>query len=93
MRRIQVLLDESTYELLRGRAFERGLPISALVREVLAEHFSTARSQPRLDYLTFLGAGSSVQGASGPISERHDEALAEAFHYDLSREGYQAYGP
>lgn len=81
MKRTQIQLDERTYAVLRRRAYERGCSISALVRDALAQ--SLAAPAPKrpltLKQFTFIGAGRSRQGKLSPVSERHDEALAEAF--------------
>lgn len=80
MRRTQIQLDEQTYAALKRRAYARGCSVSALVRELLAEALGTrpARRRLTLKDLSFVGAGRSEQGAAAPVSERHDEALAEA---------------
>jgi hypothetical protein len=80
MKRTQIQLDDRTYAVLRRQAFERGCSISALARELLAE---ALRSRPRrrrlmLRDFPFVGAGRSEQGALAPVSEGHDEALAQA---------------
>jgi len=80
MRRAQIQLDEGTYQALRHRAFERGSSISALAREILAQAMSPSRGRSRLtlDQFKFIGSGKSIQRKLSPVSERHDEALAEA---------------
>jgi plasmid stability protein len=79
MKRMQIQLDERTYEKLRRRAFEKGCSVSSYVREVLAFALATAKSKQRLTIgdFKFVGAGSSRQGRRAPVSERHDEALVE----------------
>ncbi len=37
---------------------------------------------PTMKALGYAGVGRSVQGALSPVSERHDEALAEALAHD-----------
>lgn len=80
MKRTQIQLDERTYETLRRRAYERGSSISALVRNALARSLETRTSKRRLTIkqFTFVGAGRSRQGKLSPVSERHDEAMAQA---------------
>lgn len=80
MRRAQIQLDERTYETLRRQAYERGCSISALVRNALARSLAprASKRRPTISAFTFIGAGSSRQGRLAPVSERHDEALAEA---------------
>ena len=79
MKRTQVQLDEAIYEHLRHQAFERGVSMSALLREVLREHLGTSPSPRRLKDFRFIGSGRSEQGDRAPVSERHDEALDEAY--------------
>ncbi|MBI4201446.1 MAG: CopG family transcriptional regulator [Chloroflexi bacterium] len=82
MKRTQVQLDEATYQLLRRKAFERGLSMAALLREALHEYLGLGLPKHRLlEEFHFIGSGQSEQGNLAPVSERHDEALAE----DLSR--------
>ena len=81
MKRTQVQLDDRTYEALRRCAYEQGRSMSAVVRETLAEALGTARPRQkrlRLKDFRFVWAGRSRQGKLAPVSERHDEALAEA---------------
>ena len=75
MKRTQVQIDEATYERLRREAFERGMSVSALVREVLQERFGTRPRRYRLEDFGFIASGESEQGDLAPVSERHDEAL------------------
>ncbi len=81
MKRTQIQLDATTYEALRRRAFERGLSLSALVRESLAQYLGAGKrkQRPTIQDFTFIGSGRSRQGRLSPVSERHDEALAEVF--------------
>lgn len=80
MKRTQVQLDEATYQLLRRKAFDRGISLAALIREVLNEYLRVGPAQRRrVEDFTFIGSGYSAKSALDPISERHDEALAEAF--------------
>jgi hypothetical protein len=80
MKRTQIQLDEATYANLRREAYERGCSISALVRETLARSFGGQRSKKPTGVrgFRFVGSGRSRQGGLAPVSERHDEALAEA---------------
>ena len=80
MIRAHVRLDEATYRLAREKAFDNGVSFAALVRDAL-EHY-LAREDGKLLTIEdpgFVGIGSSDQGNASPVSERHDEALAEAF--------------
>jgi len=80
MKRTQIQLDEATYERLRRRAFEKGVSMAALIRELLQESLGTRPTRRmRLEDFRLIGAGRSQTSALDPISERHDEALAEDF--------------
>lgn len=79
MKRTQVQLDEATYAALRRRAYEEERSVSAVVRDLLSASLGVraARGKPSLRDFTFIGIGRSRQGPLSPVSERHDEALAE----------------
>lgn len=79
MRRTQIQLDEGIYEELRQRAHQRGISMSAFLRELLHQSFGTPRSARRVEDFAFVGIGRSKQAALAPVSERHDDALAEAY--------------
>ncbi len=80
MRRTQVQLDEATYHVVRTKAFERGVSMAALIREMLQQQLATKPPRHRrLEDFTFIGSGRSEPSELDPISERHDEALAEDF--------------
>ena len=49
MRRTQVQLDEVTYQALKREAFERGVSMSALLRELLREQLNPAAAPRRLE--------------------------------------------
>ena len=78
MKRTQIQLSEEIYRTLRRKAFERGLSLSALVREILDEALGKAkpRKSAKIKGYSFVGAGYSLQKDFAPVSERHDEALA-----------------
>lgn len=80
MKRTQIQLDEPTYEALRRRAFEEKRSLSSVIRKLLADAMEGGRPRRRRSLKEFasIGAGRSRQGRLSPISERHDEALAEA---------------
>ena len=80
MKRTQVQLDDRIYEALRRRAYEQGKSLAAVVRETLAEAFGMTDQGRRWTLKDFksIGIGRSRQGTLAPVSERHDEALAEA---------------
>lgn len=80
MKRTQLQLEEATYELLRKRAFEQGVSMANLIRLAIDEYLKGRLSKHiKLEELTFIGAGHSEPSEFDPISERHDEALAEDF--------------
>lgn len=78
MRRTQVQLDEPTYQLLRTKAFEEGVSMASLVREAIRAHFLQAGPKKQPPF-RFAAIGRSRQGRLKPVSERHDEALDEAY--------------
>ena len=79
MKRTQIQLDESIHKLARQRAFDEGISMAAVVREVLAQYLTTDRAPAlTIEDLGFVGVGSSNQADLSPVSERHDEALEQA---------------
>jgi hypothetical protein len=80
VKRTLIQLDERTYRELRRRAYQRNRSTSAVVRETLAEAFGLSAPAPRRSIADFrsVAAGRSRQGRLAPVSDRHDEALAEA---------------
>jgi hypothetical protein len=75
MRRVQIQLDEITYENLRRLAFLRRRPLAATIRDLLHRELGTPIGKPRRKALSFIGAGSSRDPY--PVSDEHDRALAE----------------
>ncbi len=80
MRRTQIQLDEKTYQALRRSAYVRGCSLSAVVRDLVERGLSLHKAKNRLTLkdLPFVGCARSKQGKLSPVSERHDEALADA---------------
>lgn len=79
MVRTRIRLDETIYRLARQRAFVEGIPFASLVHNALELYLMRESRKPlTIEDLGFAGIGSSQQGDSSPVSERHDEALAEA---------------
>lgn len=80
MKRAQIQFDDATYAALRRRAYEEHRSISSVVREEMAKALfpKTRRRRLTLKDFPFVGAGKTKQGKLSPVSERHDEALAEA---------------
>ncbi|HEV8232510.1 MAG TPA: hypothetical protein VGQ75_09190 [Thermoanaerobaculia bacterium] len=85
MKRVQIQIDDATYAALRGRADEEHRSISSVVGEELGKALFPKQSRRRrtLKDFPFVGAGRTKQGVLSPVSERHDEALAEAIFEDL----------
>jgi hypothetical protein len=85
VKRAQIQFDDETYSALRRRAYEEHRSISSVVREELQKALLPKKRRKRLTLrdFPFVGAGRTKQGGLSPISERHDEALAEAILEDL----------
>lgn len=78
MRRVQLQLDEATYEALRRRAFRRRQSLSAAVREILARHLGVSRPRRKRSTLAdFPWVGAASVNDPYCVSEDHDRALAE----------------
>ena len=80
MKRSLIQFDEETYHKLRRRAFEGKRSISSLVREFVAKGLEAGprKKFTRVNQFSSVGAGRSKQSRLAPVSEHHDEALAEA---------------
>ena len=87
MKRTLIQLDEDTYNKLRHRAFEQKRSISSVVRELIATGLQPAkpRKHIRIKQFSSLGAGKSKQARLAPVSERHDEALAEIYYAEAHK--------
>ena len=80
MRRAQIRLDEATYALARQRASAEGISFAAFVRKALEQQLAPEDlKRSHLGDFTFIGSGRSKPSDPRPLSERHDEALAEDF--------------
>ena len=79
MRRVQIQLDEVTYEALRRRAFRQHESLSAAVREILASHLGVKRPRrrKRLTLADFPWVGAASVEDPYCVSEEHDRALGE----------------
>jgi predicted DNA-binding ribbon-helix-helix protein len=71
MHRTQLILETWQYEALKARAEARGLSLSALVREILAESLET----PHHAALESLRRMRGIAGGTGDLAERHDDLL------------------
>ena len=79
MARTRIRPDETIDRLTRQRAFVEGIPFTSLVHNALELYLMGESRKPlTIEDLGFAGIRSSQQGDSSPVSERHDEALAEA---------------
>ncbi|HSB80290.1 MAG TPA: hypothetical protein VLM91_16030 [Candidatus Methylomirabilis sp.] len=87
MQRIQLRLDERTCERVRRQARQKGCSISSFVRELLVNSLVTTgvKRELTIEEFTFIGAGQSRQGRMSAVSQRHDDALAEAILKDHRR--------
>jgi plasmid stability protein len=82
MRRTLIQFDETTYRRLRREAFRQERSVSSLVRELVTRGLQgegAHKRAPRLTQLSSIAVGRSRQGRLAPVSERHDEALAEIY--------------
>lgn len=81
-RRPQIPLNQPLYDRLRRRAFERPASMASMVREAVVASLKPADPQEYREPYPFsniVGIGECEPLPSGPISENHDEALAEAY--------------
>lgn len=81
MRRTQIQLDEEAHAALRRLAYEQGTSMASIIRDTLSRSLGKGprkRAPRSLREFPFVGSGRSDQKKSSPVSERHDEALAEA---------------
>ena len=80
MIRTQIQLDETTYALAKQRAYAENKSLAAVVRDALDQYLTPSAGQTGgLEGFTFIGSGQSKPGTLHPLSEKHDEALAEDF--------------
>ena len=83
MIRTQVQLDETTYALAKQRAFAESKSLAAIIREALTQYLTSPNSRSSelsgMNRFTFVGSGRSTPGEPYPLSESHDDALAEDF--------------
>lgn len=78
MHRTLVQLEESLYQQIRDLAHERGMSLSAVVRELLGKalRIPAKKKKMKIDQFKFIGSGKSKEK---DISERHDDYLAEDY--------------
>lgn len=64
---------------LRIEARSRRVSMASVAREAPASSFGMHRRPRGIEDFSFVGSGESEQGELSPVSERHDEAMEEAF--------------
>ena len=80
MVRIQIQLDETTHALARQKAFAENKSLADVVRDALTRYLTSSGAQSsEVDRFTFIGSGESLPEGPSPLSERHDDALAEDY--------------
>ena len=73
-------MDETTYTLVKQRAHAENKSLAAVIRDALAQYLTSSNVRTEgLEGFTFIGAGQLNPKSPSPLSERHDEALAEDF--------------
>ena len=77
MPKVEIELDDQTYQAVRRHASASGRTLSATLQHMLRAIFGIGEKQPvnSLSDFTFIGAGRSDQGGRG--SEDHDIVLGE----------------
>jgi plasmid stability protein len=80
MKRALIQFDEDIYQKLRHRAFANNKSISSVVRELVTNGLDAGEKKKftRVTQFRSVRAGRSNQGRLAPVSEHHDEALADA---------------
>ena len=82
MKRTQLQLDDDIYQVLWTQAYAEGVSIAGLVRKILRQQLFEAPERSRkLRDFSFIASGRSEMTDFDPISERHDEALAQDFSH------------
>ncbi|MBI2981272.1 MAG: hypothetical protein HYY44_03070 [Deltaproteobacteria bacterium] len=76
MHRTLIQLDEDLYQIVKTRAFEAGVSLSAFVRKVLDKAVRGKKKKTlKIDAFKFIGMGCSDKGKN--VSEEHDKYLFE----------------
>ncbi len=84
MKRTQVQLDETSYELLRRKAHERRVSVAAVVREAVGQYLAEAPPRKRtLADFKIMGIGRGEPSEYSPVSENHDEFLGDALYEEI----------
>ena len=80
MIRMHIQLDETIYALAKQRAHAENKSLAAVVRDALDQYLMpSAKQSAGIEGFTFIGSGQSGASTPHPLSERHDDALAEDF--------------
>ena len=87
MRRTLVQFDEDMYRKLRQLAFDKKQSLASVVRELIARGLDEGKRKTyrTLEDFSFVGSRASRQGRRTPVSEHHDEALAEIYQARLKK--------
>ena len=85
MRRTQIQLDETSYELLRRKAHERRVSMAAVVREAVGQYLTEQppRKRTLADFKSIGIAAIDDPEEYRPISENHDAYLGDALYEEI----------
>jgi hypothetical protein len=80
MKRLQIQVDDPTYETLRRLAFGRRQSLAGVIRDLLHEGLKPSTPHASgVRRFSFVGVGDSGEaGRRDRVSERHDEFLGGA---------------
>jgi hypothetical protein len=79
MDRTQISLTSAQARRLRGLARRRGTSMAALIREAIDRTYGGADEEAR--WRRALDSVGGFRSDRSDVSERHDDALADAFEY------------
>ena len=74
MKRTTIFTDQDTLHELKRIAYEQGQPVSAVIREALAQYVSTRRPAARRFSFTWIG-----DSGLGDLARNADKYLAEIY--------------
>lgn len=80
MKRTQIQLEESTWQVLREQAFQNKSSVAGLIRRILETQVSQGKRKRklRMEDFSFIDSGRSKGKGAGKISENHDEEFADS---------------
>jgi hypothetical protein len=83
MVRMQIQFTEAQSQRLREEAAERGVSLSAVVRQAVADSLVAGRYKPSRDELIrrSLAAMGRFHSGTGDVSSRHDEYFADSIDW------------